>query len=176
MFNLGFDWQPKGITGDGRCGAKCGQGREDPITKRFRHFTALAVDPQRGPRGANATKMTCGIPERLIFEILTAINEVERIETKVVLDLCAGFQSLREQVKKIGAKYVAVDVMGTREVKEEEAREVAVVLRQGDKYLSILHDDLQGGRYSGRCRQGSTVNRISLYTVQGLVRCKGAAQ
>ena len=28
--NLGFDWQPKGITGDGRCGEKCGQGREDP--------------------------------------------------------------------------------------------------------------------------------------------------
>ena len=52
--DLGFDWQPKGTTGDGRCGGKCGQGREDPITKRFRHFMALAVDPQRGPRGTNA--------------------------------------------------------------------------------------------------------------------------
>ena len=72
---------------------------------------ALAVDPQRG---ANATKMTCGIPERLIIEILTAINEVESIEDKVVLDLCAEFQSLREQVIKMGANYVAVDVMGTR--------------------------------------------------------------
>ena len=91
--------------------------------------------------------MTCGIPERLIIEILTAINEVESIEDKVVLDLCAGFQSPREQVIKMGANYVAVDVMimGTSKVKAEEAKEVAVVLRQGDKYLSILRDDLQGG-------------------------------
>ena len=106
---------------------------------------ALAVDPQRGPRGADATKMTCGIPERLVVKILAAINEVERIEDKVVLDLRAEFQSLREQVIKMGANYVAVDVMGTRKGKEEEAREVAVVLRQGDKYLSILLDDWQGG-------------------------------
>ena len=141
---LGFDWQPKGTTGDGRCGERCGQGREDPITKRFKHFMALAVDPQRGPRGTNATKMTCGIPEKLIVELLTAINEVETIEDKVVLDLCAGFQSLREQVIKMGAKYVSVDVMGARKVQKCEPREVAVVRRQGDKYLSVLQDDLQG--------------------------------
>ena len=91
---LGFDWQPEGVTGEGRCGEKCGQGCEDPITKRFKHFMALAVDPQRGPRGTNATKMTCNIPEKLVIELLTAINEVGTIEDKVVLDLCAGFQSL----------------------------------------------------------------------------------
>ena len=49
----------------------------------------------------------------------------------------------------LSANYVAVDayVMGTRKVtrKEEEAREAAVVLRQGGKYPSILRDDLQGG-------------------------------
>ena len=92
--NLGFDWQPKGTTGDGRCGEACGQGAVDPVTKRFRHFMALAVDPQRGPRGANAVKMTCGIPQLLVTELLEAVNEAEGIENKVVLDLCAGFQSL----------------------------------------------------------------------------------
>ena len=88
--------------------------------------------------------MTCGIPEKLIIELLKALNEVETIEDKVVLDLCAGFQSLREQVTKMGAKYVAVDIMGARKVKEDEARQVAVVLRQGNKYLSILQENGQG--------------------------------
>ena len=62
---------------------------------------------------------------------------METIEDKVVPDLCAGFQSLREQVIKMGANYVAVDVMGARKVQKCEPREAAVVLRQGDKYLSI---------------------------------------
>ena len=46
-----------------------------------------------------------------MIELLTAINEVETIEDKVVLDLCAGFQSLQEQVVKMGTNYVAVDIM-----------------------------------------------------------------
>ena len=77
---------------------------------------ALAVDPQRGPRGANAyaAKTTCGIPQMLITELLQAVNEAEGIEDTVVLDLFAGFQSLREQVLKMGAKYVAVDIAGER--------------------------------------------------------------
>ena len=48
----GFDFKPKGSTGDGRCNAKCDQGAFDKVTGRFKHFMALAVDPQRGPRGA----------------------------------------------------------------------------------------------------------------------------
>ena len=51
-----------------------------------------------------------------------------------MLDLCAGFQSLKlEQVIKMGANYVGVDIMGARKVKEDEASQVAVVLRQGNK-------------------------------------------
>ena len=46
------------------------------LTRRFRHYMALAVDPQRGPRGANAAKMTCGMPEMLVAELLEGINEV----------------------------------------------------------------------------------------------------
>ena len=55
---------------------------------------------------------------------------MEKIEDKVVLDLCAGFQSLREQVIKMGANYVAVDVMGARKVKEGEPR-VSICITQG---------------------------------------------
>ena len=143
--NLGFDWQPKGTTCDGRCGEACGQGAIDPVTKRFRHFMALAVDPQRGPRGANAVKMTCGIPQLLVTELLEAVNEAEGIENKVVLDLFAGFQSLREQVLKMGAKYVAVDIAGERKVKEAEARRAAIVIKQDNKYLSILQEKTTGG-------------------------------
>ena len=116
----GFEWEPKGVTGDGRCRDKCGMGAVDVLTRRFRHYMALAVDPQRGPRGANAAKMTCGMPEMLVAELLEGINEVEKIEGKVVLDLCAGFQSLRETVLAMGGKYVAVDVAGQRPVKAVE--------------------------------------------------------
>ena len=61
-------------------------------------------------------------------ELLQAVNEAEGMEGKVVLDLCAGFQSLREQVLKMGAKYVAVDIAGERNVKEAEARWAAIVI------------------------------------------------
>ena len=90
----------------------------------------LAVDPHRGPRGANAVKMTCGIPQLLVTALLQAVNEAEGMEGKVVLALCAGFQSLREQVLKMGAKYVAVDIAGERKAKEAEARRAAIVIRQ----------------------------------------------
>ena len=73
------------------------------------------VDPQRGPRGANAAaKVTCGMPAMLVAELLEDIREVDTIEgnLKVVLDLCAGFQIFRETVLAIGGKYVAVDAAG----------------------------------------------------------------
>ena len=84
----------------------------DPLTRRFRHYMALAVDPQRGPRGAGATSKTCGIPNMLITEILQALKETKQLEGKVVIDqyLCAGFQSIREAVLTAGATYVAVDI------------------------------------------------------------------
>ena len=67
---------------------------------------ALAVDPQRGPRGAGATSKTCGIPNMLITEILQALKETRQLEGKVVIDLCAGFQSIRKAVLAAGASIV----------------------------------------------------------------------
>ena len=64
----------------------------------------------------------------LIAELLEGINEVETIKDKVVLDLCAGFQSLRETVLAMRGKYVAVDMAGQRPVKAVEPHKGAVVL------------------------------------------------
>ena len=106
----GFKWEPKGVTGTGRCKEQCGQGSVDPVTRRCRHYMVLAVDPQRGTRGAGATQMTCGIPDKLITEILEAVKGTVELKGKVVLDLCAGFQSIRKAVLEAGSKCVAVDL------------------------------------------------------------------
>ena len=121
----GFDFQPKGNTGDGKCQEKCGQGTVDPLTRRFRHFMALAVDPHKGPRGPGAAQMTCGMPTMLIQEILKAVAETDSLKGKVVLDLCAGFQSIRQSVLDAGARYVAVDIQGPRAVTNPQQRRVA---------------------------------------------------
>ena len=92
---------------------------------------ALAVDPQRGPRGQQSTRMTCGIPSRLIREVLLAMAETQQLGGKVVLDLCAGFQSIREEVLAAGATYVAVDIKGQRDRSEARHRRAAMVLCHG---------------------------------------------
>ena len=80
---------------------------------------ALAVDPERGPRarGPGAARMTCGIPNMLIREILTAVSEQVALCGKVVLDVCDGFQSIGEEVLNAGATYVVVDLHGACVVK-----------------------------------------------------------
>lgn len=132
-------WQPKGITGSGRCEEACGQGEVDRLTSRFKHYMALAVDPERGPRGAGATQASCGIPEKLVTEILGALSEFEDLKGKVVVDMCAGFQSLKEPVLKAGARYVAVDIAGERKSKVAAPRRCAVVLRHKDSVLAVKY-------------------------------------
>ena len=61
-----------------------------PLTGRFKHFMALAVDPQRGPRGAGAARMTCRIPDLLITEILQGMAEMMDLGGKVVLEYAQG--------------------------------------------------------------------------------------
>ena len=77
--------------------------------------------------------MTCGIPTMLIREVLTAVAETRQLKGKVVLDLCAGFQSLREEVLRAGAKYVAVDREGHRGHGIKQPRRAAAVLCSGSK-------------------------------------------
>ena len=62
--------------------------------------------------------------------------------------------SLRETVLAMGGKYVAVDVAEQRPVKVADPRRGAVVLRQGDKYLSILSIKGDGRHAAMKYTQG----------------------
>ena len=114
-----------------------GQGSFDRLTNKFKHYMALAVDPQRGPRGAGSAKMTCGMPQQLIKELLRTVAETAQISGKVVVDLCAGFQSLKAEVLAAGAKYVAVDLSGERTVKSTKQRRTAILLETADGVLAV---------------------------------------
>ena len=136
----GFQWDPEGKTGDGRCGTRCGQGMVNPTTGKFAHYMALAMQPQRGPRGASHISDKCGMPAGLLAEVLWAACKGP-LEGKVVLDLCAGFQSMRAVAEARGAKYVAVDLEGPRKARPT-VRHAAVVMRCGDKVLTKMDGHL----------------------------------
>ena len=110
----GFELTPVGRTGTGRCRQLCGQGEVNPATGKYAHFQALGVEPQRGPRGTSHVSGKCGMPRELLKEILKAACGGEDITNKVVLDLCAGFQSMKEVAEDMGARYLAVDLEGAR--------------------------------------------------------------
>jgi len=106
-------WRPSGRTGDGRCHGRCGKG----YVKNgfFRHHKALAMEPIRGPRGRGHTKEKNALPAELLEEFaLEVMRTTSNLEGRVVLDLCAGFQSWAPVAAKLGCKYVAVDVLGAR--------------------------------------------------------------
>ena len=89
--------------------------------------------------------MTCGIPDKLITEILKGMAENVDLGGKVVLDLCSGFQSIREAVLQAGASYVGVDIAGRRTVEATPARRAAVVLIADQHVLAVKHRLQDGG-------------------------------
>ena len=135
----GFDWAPTGVTGDGRCRRKCGQGEEDLRSGKFRHYMARAVDPQRGARGGGSTKWNCVMPVEMMREIVTATLKGVHSENKVVLDLCAGFGSMKQAAEEAGAKYVGVDIRGQRKLNTQidSKRKVAVVLVVNKQLMAV---------------------------------------
>ena len=112
----------------------------NPTTGKFAHYMALAMQPQRGPRGASHISDKCGMPAGLLAEVLWAACKGP-LEGKVVLDLCAGFQSMRAVAEARGAKYVAVDLEGPRKARPT-VRHAAVVMRCGDKVLTKMDGHL----------------------------------
>ena len=65
--------------------------------------------------------------------------ETDSLKGKVVLDLCSGFQIIRQSVLDAGARYVAVDIQVPRTVINPQQRRVAIVLRYGNELLSVRH-------------------------------------
>ena len=110
-----LDWSPTGRTGNGRCCGQCGQGsiRENG---RFKHFHGLAQEPIRGPRGPGATKLKNAVPGELCDEWLQVMLDRRKAvpHQNTIIDLCAGFQSIKPWALKHGFNYIAVDVMGDR--------------------------------------------------------------
>jgi 8-oxo-dGTP pyrophosphatase MutT (NUDIX family) len=89
--------------------------------------------------------MTCGIPHQLITEVLTALAETQQLKGRVVLDLCAGFQSIREAVLKAGATYVGVDLKGSRGSQQQpQPRRGAIVLCHNKRVLAVKHRNQDG--------------------------------
>ena len=110
-------WVPEGNTGNGRCGQVCGQGGWAPgegNRRHFRHHVALANEPIENVRGEGATKVINHIPAPLCNEILKVARSRAKANPTgrrpVLLDLCAGWGSMKEAALELGFHYVAVDV------------------------------------------------------------------
>jgi len=104
-------WTPKGNTGDGLCHGKCGFGEISKTTGKFKHFKAVAQEPYRecGVREKNA------IPAKLLEELVQSVKSSKRARHKsTIIDLCAGYQSLKPVALQYGFNYIAVDIRGDR--------------------------------------------------------------
>ena len=102
------DWNPRGTTGNGRCQQKCEGGKAS--SKGYRHFYALAVEPERELQGQGVTARRNHMPELLLKEIVRAAQAGTGEERRVVIDLCAGYRSLQGICEAEGLVYVPVDI------------------------------------------------------------------
>jgi predicted RNA methylase len=59
--------------------------------------------------GLKRTARKNAVPDLLLREILSQVEETQP-KKRVVIDLCAGYQSLRGQAESMGYDYVAVDL------------------------------------------------------------------
>ena len=81
------------------------------------------------------------MPRELLKEILKAACGEEDITNKVVLDLCAGFQSMRAVAEDMGARYLAVDLEGARnKASKSIVKQAGIVLmsRYGSVWDSVV--------------------------------------
>ena len=106
-----FGWHPHGLTGDGRCGDKCESGAVQADTGRYRHFKVLSGATGTGPTGTGIEQQKNAVPPMLLEEILAAVKS-QRTDSKRtwVIDLFAGYGSLRAVAKAQGLNYLAVDL------------------------------------------------------------------
>ena len=113
-------YEPVGTTGNGLCNkGACGMIVEGG------HVGKLARDPKLGPRGPGATRAKNSLPEMWLEEVLThAMQRAEAAGRKadIVVDICAGWQSLKPVCEKLGLRYVALDIAGNRNLKQQKPR------------------------------------------------------
>ena len=103
-----FGWSPTGITGDGRCGDKCGSGSFRTGTDRYRHDKVLS-----GARGTGSgiEQQENAVPPMLLHEILFVVkSHCTNGKRTWVVDLFAGYGSLCVVANTQGLNYLAVDM------------------------------------------------------------------
>ena len=87
----------------------------DPATRRPNHEVKIARHPADGFRGQGATRMKNAMPKAWLKEVLT--HAMKNSSKRTVIDLCAGWQSLRPVCEELNLNYIAVDIAGDRNVK-----------------------------------------------------------
>ena len=108
-----LDWSPTGSTGNGRCGRQCGQGGPTP-TGGWQHFQRMGGQYNDGPTGKGRLAARNALPKELVTEVLQVALKEANPAQRIVIDLCAGFGSLRQPVLAEGLTYVAVDIRNRR--------------------------------------------------------------
>ena len=101
-------WFPCGTTGNGRCGQRCESGEK--TEKGYRHYFALGVEPERELQGPGVTARRNHMPKMLLKEVMRAAQVGAGEQRRVVIDLCAGYRSLKGICEAEGLIYVPVDI------------------------------------------------------------------
>ena len=108
-------WEPRGgAAQDGLCHGRCKHGEWK--NNHYKHYYGLAQEPIRGPRGPGATKLKNAVPEELCAEWIRFLASTSPgvAEGGCIIDLCAGFQSLKPIALQYGFNYIGVDIAGDR--------------------------------------------------------------
>ena len=80
----------------------------------FNHLIKIARHPADGFRGEGAFRQKNAMPEMWTEEFLT--HAMTSRKQRTVIDLCAGWQSMRPVCEKLGLNYIAVDIEGDRHI------------------------------------------------------------
>ena len=105
-----FGWIPKGTTGDGRCHRLCNAGEINESTGGYQHEAVLAGRGDRPIATSDIRKHKYAVPKQLLREIVLAASTAGREHRKIVIDLFAGYGSMKEVAEELGLTYIAVDV------------------------------------------------------------------
>ena len=117
------DYFPAGTTGDGLChNGECNMGTWNTATQMFNHAIKIARHPADGFRGIGAARQKNAMPEAWTEEFLQ--HAMKSRPQRTVIDLCAGWQSMRPICEKLGLNYIAVDIEGDRNIPKAQRNHI----------------------------------------------------
>ena len=111
-----LDWVPKGNTGNGVCGGKCGQLMEGHSHKGERtktnskkHIECIDGAANKLPMGPKRKQLLWKLPVLLQEELMEVLSS-KHDSKKVIFDFFSGGESWKETVEGSGFTYIPVDV------------------------------------------------------------------